>query len=234
MLELLATLETASEPITRSGYLPPGLPEGTGGSLLDEALGAGAYPGDLPVLASRSATGAAVFRCSAGGYLVLPPFPLPGADVFDGYEPGPLRLLLQKDWGIGLVIVHLGEYAVAYCQGERIVSSKAGRGLVHGRHKKGGSSQQRFQRRRDNQAREFLERVCLHAREHLEPRERTLEYVAFAGPRQTVLALRKQCPFLGSPRGFVLPLLDVPSAGREVLPGTVTRIWSSRITEWRL
>lgn len=233
MLEFLTSLEIAPEAIARSIYLPPEMPEEGIDTLLKEALGAGSFPEELVTLASRSATGAAIFWGSGGKYLISPPFPFPGKDIFGGYVPEPLKLLLQSDWTIGIIIVHLGTYAVAYCQGERIITSKAGTGLIHGRHKKGGSSQQRFQRRRDNQVREFLERVCVHAREQLESKAQLLDYVAFGGPHHTVLSLKKQCPFLRSLDSYVLPLLDVPWPKREVLQKTVVRIWSSRITEWQ-
>ena len=102
-----------------------------------------------------------------------------------------------------------------------------------GRHKKGGSSQQRFQRHRENQVREFLDRVCLHIREQLEPHAQTVNYIAYGGPRQTVLLLQKRCPFLQSFEDRVLPLLDVPSLGQRVLETAMGRIWSSCIIDWQ-
>jgi hypothetical protein len=232
MLKFLTSLETTPEAIARSIYMPPEMPEEAIDTLLKRVLDDDPVPEELVTLASRSATGAAIFWGSGSKYLISPPFPFAEKHVFGGYVSEPFRLLLQSDWTIGVVIVHLGTYAVACCQGERIITSKTGTGLVHGRHKKGGSSQQRFQRRRENQAREFLERVCLHAREQLEPRARLLDYVAFGGPRHTVLALKKQCPFLSSLEGCVLPLVDVPWPKSEMLPKAVVRIWSSRVTGW--
>jgi len=233
MLEFLASLETTPDAIARSIYLPRELPEEEVNTLLTEALHAGSFPEELVTLASRSANGSAIFWGSGGRYLISPPFPITGRELFKGYAPETLKLLLQSDWAIGVIVVHLGTYAVAYCQGERIITSKTGTGLVHGRHKKGGSSQQRFQRRRENQAREFLERVCVHAREQLEPQARSLDYVAFGGPRHTVLSLKKQCPFLHSLEGPFLPLVDAPWPKGEILSKTLLRIWSSRVTEWR-
>ncbi|MFC2056935.1 Vms1/Ankzf1 family peptidyl-tRNA hydrolase, partial [Chloroflexota bacterium] len=94
-------------------------------------------------------------------------------------------------------------------------------------------SQQRFQRRRENQAQEFLDRVCLHAREQLEPHTQLMNYIAYGGPRQTVLLLRKRCSFLQSFDDRVLPLLDVPSLRQRVLETAIGRIWSSCITDWQ-
>jgi len=51
-----------------------------------------------------------------------------------------------------LLLLRRGGWAVAWCEGERVVNSSVGTRYVQGRTKKGGSSQQRYARRRDNQA----------------------------------------------------------------------------------
>lgn len=65
------------------------------------------------------------------------------------------------DWG--LLLVRKGGFAVARVAGTRIVDSKVGRRHVQGRTKAGGQSQQRFARRRDNQAREAYGAAAGHA-----------------------------------------------------------------------
>ena len=232
MLEFLNEIEQTSDSGSVSIYIPPGFsaPE------IEDLLNNGWIQpvlDELSQMTSGSKNGAALFWGGRRKCLVLPPFPLIDKATFSGYVAGPLRLLLNSDFIIGLVLVHLGSYAAGICQGEKLISSKVGTGLVHGRHKKGGSSQQRFQRRRQNQAREFFDRVCLHAREHLEPHAQLLNYIAYGGPRQTVLSLQKRCPFLKSFEDRTLPLLDVPSPRQRVLETAVSRIWSSRIIEWR-
>ncbi len=64
-------------------------------------------------------------------------------------------------WGI--LLVRKGGFAVARLEGLRIVESKVGRRHVQGRTKAGGQSQQRFARRRDNQARAAYEAAADHA-----------------------------------------------------------------------
>jgi len=188
---------------------------------------------ELSQLTSIAKNGAVLFWGDMRKCLVLPPFPLSEKTTFGGYVVEPLRLLLTSDFMIGLVLVHLGSFAVGICSGEKLISSKVGTGLVHGRHKKGGSSQQRFQRRRENQVREFLDRVCLHIREQFEPHVQLVDYIAYGGPRQTVLLLQKRCPFLQSFEDRVLPLLDIPSPRQRVLETAVRRIWSSCIIDWQ-
>jgi len=233
MLEFLAELEKTPDPAARTVYLPPGLPASEIGKLLGIAPFVKSLPEDIAQIAGCSRTGAVLFWSEARKCLVLPPFPIKEILIFDGYVADPLRLLLQSDFKIGLILVHLGSYAVGLCQGEKLITSKVGTGLVHGRHRQGGSSQRRFQRRREKQAQEFLDRVCLHARERLETEAKLLDYVIYGGPRQTVLLLQKSCPFLGQFEGRALPPLEVPALRQKVLETTVVRIWSSGIIEWQ-
>jgi peptide subunit release factor 1 (eRF1) len=232
MLELLNQIEQTPDPGAISVYMPPGFSAPEIEDLLHKG-GAHSVPDELSQLASNSNNGTVLFWGDMRKCLVSPPFPLSEKTTFGGYVAEPLRLLLKSDFMIGLVLVHLGSYAIGVCQGEKLISSKVGTGLIHGRHKKGGSSQQRFQRRRENQAREFLDRVCLHTREHLEPHAQLIDYVVYGGPRQTILLLRKRCPFLQSLEDRALPLLDVPSLRQRVLETAVGRIWSSGIIDWQ-
>ena len=68
---------------------------------------------------------------------------------------------VPTDWG--LLLVRKGGFAVARLAGERLVDSKVGQRHVQGRTKAGGQSQQRFARRRDNQARQAYEAAADHA-----------------------------------------------------------------------
>ena len=196
MTEFLDELEKTVDSSAASAYIPPGLLSPEIEDLLGKAAGAESLPYELPQLAASSGNGAVLFWGSLRKCLVLPPFPVKEKTIFTGYNAGPLRLLLNSNFRIGLILVHLGTYGIGICQGEKLITSKVGTGLVHGRHKKGGSSQQRFQRRREKQAQEFLDRVCIHVRERFEPESQLLDYVAYGGPRQTVLSLQKSCLFL--------------------------------------
>jgi hypothetical protein len=64
-------------------------------------------------------------------------------------------------WGI--LLVRKGGFAVARLHAETFVESKVGQRHVQGRTKAGGQSQQRFARRRDNQARQAYEAAAEHA-----------------------------------------------------------------------
>ena len=194
-------------------------------------------PDTIPPLADiieKAQAGAVVFWGREQKYLVLPPFPIAGKSLFHGFSPEILHSLLKNDYTIALMLVRLGAYAVGVCSGEHLISSKVGTGNIHGRHKKGGSSAHRFERHRDKQIEYFFTRVCRHAREHLEPQLKTLDYLVYGGARTTIRELLKQCSFLGGLDTPTLPpLLDIPEPRQTVLQKALRRIWSSTLYEWR-
>ena len=196
---------------------------------------AGVYPlpDNLSQLVVSARNGAALFWGDMRKCLVLPPFPLNEEAIFSGYVTKPLRQLVTNDYLIGLVLVHLGSYAIGICKGEKLISSKVGTGLIHGRHKKGGSSQQRFQRHRENQIREFLDRVCLHIREHFENNMQSIDYIVYGGPYQTILLLQKRCQILQSLEERVLTSIIVPTLRQRILETSINRIWSSSVIDWQ-
>lgn len=64
-------------------------------------------------------------------------------------------------WGV--LLVRKGGFAIARLSGPTATDSKVGQRHVQGRTKAGGQSQQRFARRRDNQARQAYEAAAEHA-----------------------------------------------------------------------
>ena len=70
-----------------------------------------------------------------------------------------------QDWGV--LLVRKGGFAVARLAGGAARARKVGQRHVQGRTKAGGQSQQRFARRRDNQARSAYEAAAGHAAERL-------------------------------------------------------------------
>ena len=74
---------------------------------------------------------------------------------------------MPRRWGV--LLVRKGGFAVAAVENARVVGSKVGQRHVQGRTKAGGQSQQRFARRRDNQARQAFEAAADHAARILRP-----------------------------------------------------------------
>ena len=233
MIGFLDELEAAAGE-ARSLYIPFGLSQPEVDNLLEKVFDPRAIPPELAASAAGSKMGAVIFWSPSRTYLVSPPFPIEEKYFTEGYAVEPLRSLLKRDFMVALVLVRLGAYAVGICQGESLIISKVGTGLVHGRHKKGGSSQQRFQRHRQNQIDSFLDRVCGHVRERLEPQARMLDYLVYGGAWTTILSLQKCCSFLRQFEGRLLPpLLDIPEPRKVVLETAIGRAWSSSVIEWR-
>ena len=234
LLDFLGELAETPGNKACSLYLPPHLPPAEPGKSLKEFPIQPDISAELAKLTSRSETGAVIFWGPERKCLVLPPFPIAEKRFTRSLATEELYSLLKHDYTIALVLVRLGSYAVGICQGEKLVSSKVGTGLVHGRHKKGGSSAHRFERHRDKQIEYFLTRVCQRAREQLEPKATALDYVVYGGARTTIQLLQKQCSFLGKLDTRTLPpLLDIPEPRQTVLETAVSRVWSSTVLEWR-
>ena len=214
-------------------YLPQGTPQTRVENLLRQVLATPDIPPGTADVIAGSRMGAAVFWSPLRTYVVLPSFPITEEYIANGYDVEPLRSLLSRDFLIALILVRLGAYSIGICQGTELVDSKTGTGLVHARHKKGGSSQARFARHREKQIEQFLERVCGHVREHIEPHARSLDYLVYGGARTTILSLRKRCPFLSQFDDRILRmLLDVPEPRQAVLEKAIGTIWSTDVMEW--
>ncbi len=233
MLALVDELEEADGE-AESLYVPSGLLLPEVENSLAKLSGMETIPPGLAELVVRSPTGAILFWGLSRKYVVLPPFPVMEKHFAHGYDVGPLRSRLKRDFAVALVLIRLGAYAIGVCQGEKLITSKVGTGLVHARHRQGGSSSARFRRHREKQIETFLTRVCDHVREQLEPHAWMLDYITYGGARTTILLLQKQCAFLQQFDNHTLPsLLDIPDPRQAVLEAAVTRVWSSSVIEWR-
>src|SRR5690242_2821526 len=127
------------------------------------------------------ADGAARIVTGEAALVVRPPFGLDHVGEYDRVELGPLLAALAADHVVAAVVVSLGGYAVGVLDGERLVASKVGTRFVKGRHRKGGSSANRFRRRREEQARALVDEAAEVAAAVLEPWRGRVEFVALGG-----------------------------------------------------
>ncbi|EEP70750.1 hypothetical protein MCAG_01077 [Micromonospora sp. ATCC 39149] len=122
---------------------------------------------------------------------------------------------------IGLLLARKGAVAVGVAEGEKLVVSKVDSRYVQGRTAAGGWSQQRFARRRDNQAKAALGDAVDLAVRLLLPEAADLAVLVCGGDRRAVdivLADRRLAPLaaLRAER-----LLDVPEPRHAVLLAAV-------------
>jgi len=235
MLSLLDELKDAEGPAT-SLYVPSDLPLPEVEKTLKSPLGPGVAEimPDIAEAVGRSKTGGVIFWGEEDKYLMLPPFSVKERLFSSGYDVEPLRALLQQELIVALILLRLGAYAVGVFQGEKLMSSKVGTGLVHSRHKKGGSSAHRFERHREKQIEYFFTRVCNHVQERLEPYLGQMDYVIYGGERHTLLSFRKQCHFLQQLDGRTLgTLLNVREPKQAALEAAITQVWSSEVIQWQ-
>lgn len=160
----------------------------------------------------------------AGGdgstFVAQPPFARPYAG------PTSLEAFLDAcrppdDWGV--LLVRKGGFAVARVSGTDIVESKVGQRHVQGRTKAGGQSQQRFARRRDNQARVAYEAAAEHAARILTG----VPVLVTGGDHTAIEAVLEDRRLADLP--VVPPFLAVPDPRRSVLEQSVADAASVRI-----
>lgn len=142
---------------------------------------------------------------------------------YDGLYVAPLVEHVRRSRRVGLVLVRLGGHSVGIAEGGTVVTSRTDRRLVHGRNSAGGWSQQRFARRRDEQAREALRAAASDAVEVVAARADELDGVVLGGDRRALDELRgdsRLAPLFerAEPR-----ILDVAEPRRNVLDEAAAR-----------
>ena len=181
------------------------------GALVEEELDAG--------LQLRAADGAVA--------LLQAPWPVDGRPGHGGDAVSRLASLAGQPRSIGTVLVRRGGYSVAVVSGGAVLASKTGTRHVQSRTAAGGWSQQRFARRRANQADALVEAVAEHAARIFT--EHRIEYLAPGGDRtlaDQVLAEPVLKHYAGLTR---LAFLDVPDPRAAVLKKAAAELCSVRI-----
>jgi hypothetical protein len=177
---------------------------------------------------SRDEAGVTVTFTAADGTAAEchPPFPpLRWADDSDPAAAAEAIVAhATSDRTVGVLLVRLGGYAVGVFTGSppRLVSSKTGSRLVHGRSAAGGWSQHRFARRRENQAATALRAAADAAAGIFGPYGAgRLDAVVLGGDKRSVAGLRgdpRLAPYLGRVTGRFLTVPDPRLAVLKEIP----------------
>jgi hypothetical protein len=153
---------------------------------------------------------------------------LPFARGYTGpADPAALAAAVVAPARWGVLLVRKGGFAVAVVARQEVVGSKVGQRHVQGRTKAGGQSQQRFARRRDNQARQAYEAAADHAARVLAGR---LDALVCGGDRPAVEAVLSDARLAHLAAVRVAPWLDVPDPRRAVLERAVADGSSATVT----
>ena len=145
------------------------------------------------------ADGAATIESPSESLVARPPFGLAHEGSYDHVHVEPLLTAIAEDHVVAALLVRLGGYGAGVFEGERLVASKVGSRFVKNRHKKGGSSANRFRRRREEQARSLVDAAAEVAVVTFGPGRERVEFVALGGDRaaiEAVLASRPELAWL--------------------------------------
>jgi VLRF1 release factor-like protein len=185
-------------------------------------------PGRLAVT-FRAADGA-----SAECHPPFPPLPAPAGGTWPA-EPVELAGLIAAhaaaDRTVGVFLVRLGGFAAGVFTGSppRLVSSKVGSRLVHGRSAAGGTSQHRFSRRRENQATAAIAAAADTAAKVLVPYAERLDAVVLGGDRKAITGARADPRLRPLVKHAVDRFLTVPDPRLAVLRDTPRLFLAVRI-----
>jgi hypothetical protein len=141
------------------------------------------------VVTFRAADGAL-----AQAHVPFPPLPEGAGDQAGQIADSAERITAhaRAERTVGVLLVRLGGYAAGVFTGPdaHLVASKVGSRLVHGRSAAGGTSQQRFARRREKQASEALGAAADTAAAVFGQFAGKLDAVVLGGDRRTIAGLR--------------------------------------------
>ncbi len=171
-----------------------------------------------PERLTLTAADGAVLECD-------PPFP-----PLQGKGVEGLLAHVRRDRVVGVVLVRLGGCAAGVFSGRRLVGSKVDSRFVKGRHKKGGSSQRRFERRREGQARQALEQAAETAVRVILPHRRDLDAVVLGGDRAALREVMEDARLRVLRPLLVEQVLEVPEPRLRVLEATPDAFLATRLT----
>lgn len=185
----------------------------------------------LIAAAEESSTGSVLFAADDAVTLVLPPFPIERLHTATEIDTAPLIALLERPRAYAAFLLRRGGYSTGFFRGDFLVASKTGSRFVKNRHRAGGQSQGRYDRIRDKQIHELLEKACEDARATLTPYEKEIEHVFFGGDRLLLIEFGKQCNYFHR-FGEKIAQRTLPLTGdpRRATLDTIPRVvWSSTV-----
>ena len=176
--------------------------------------------------------GSALFELGESVLVVTPPFGLEEEGEYEVLRVQPVLDALLAEPMVAVLLVRLGGYAVGVFEGQKLVASKVGTRFVKGRHKKGGSSANRFRRRREEQERELIDAAAEEAARVLGPWRDRVEHVALGGDRSAVSRVLEARADLGWLRPLALErFFDVVDPRLRVLEALPYQLYAAKVVE---
>ncbi|MDW7731759.1 MAG: Vms1/Ankzf1 family peptidyl-tRNA hydrolase [Methanolobus sp.] len=129
--------------------------------------------------------------------LIVPPLPLKRSCWITGntFDTAPLLGLLKTNASICVLVAHAGESFVGYSlDSEEFDSFQVIKSSVKAKHAKGGFSQRRFERLRDEDIAHHIDKVKLSLKDLLEEFEGSIDYLIQAGDPQLAREITADVP----------------------------------------
>jgi VLRF1 release factor-like protein len=176
--------------------------------------------------------GSARFELDEAVIAITPPFGLTHEGEYRVLRVEPLLEALATEPTVAVLLVRMGGYAVGVFEGEKLVASKVGTRFVKGRHKKGGSSANRFRRRRGEQERELIDAAAEEAARVLGPWRGRAQHVALGGDRSAVSRVLESRADLAWLRPLALErFFDVVEPRLRVLEALPYQLYAAKVVE---
>jgi hypothetical protein len=176
--------------------------------------------------------GSGRFELDEATLTITPPFGLAHEGEYDVLRVEPLLDALDAEPTVAALLVRMGGYAVGVFEGEKLVVSKVGSRFVKGRHKKGGSSANRFRRRRGEQERELIDAAAEEAARVLGPWRDRVQHVALGGDRSAVSRVLEARADLAWLQPLALErFFDVVEPRQRVLEALPYQLYAAKVVE---
>lgn len=155
--------------------------------------------------------------------IISPPIPL--EDEFylgDRFKVDKLLSLYDSNLKIGFTFIQAGRSCVGLLNGEKLEELKIVKGLIKGRHSKGGFSQKRFERIR----REQRQRHATKVKEKINEIINDIDFMILSGNKRIIKELRDAIS-INAP--IIEKNVDVQEISRKNIGELIDKIWGCKL-----
>lgn len=128
---------------------------------------------------------------------IAPPFPVTSSSwqLGDSFEVSLLEEILNKDYRMLVLVLHAGESFIGFAPDARVFDTEELiRSSVKEKHSKGGFSQRRFERLREEDIEHHMDKV-IEALDRVLEENKLIDCVILSGDFQLIGEIRKRLPF---------------------------------------
>lgn len=155
--------------------------------------------------------------------ILVPPFPIENDFIReDRFRLDKLKDLYNSELKIGFASIHAGKSGTGLIKGSEMENFKITQGYVKGKHSKGGSSQGRFERIRENQIQKHEEKV----REQIKERINDPDYLVLDGNKKILNRIKENLPF---DKLVIEKSLDIGKINKNSPEQLIEQIWSCQL-----